>query len=154
MTMKLYTVDDVAKMTGLTSRTIHNYIKDGKLEGKKIGVQWRFTEENIQALFKDKKVEDDVTVFKNNIILEYLENKNHKKTEVCSVIDYPSKDKTEIDILSKRLLEFINSHQDRGINNFSYQYIEEHKVARFIVIGAIHQVNEFLAILQGREHGE
>jgi len=36
---KLYTVEDVAKMTGLTTRTIRNYIKDGKLKGKKIGVQ-------------------------------------------------------------------------------------------------------------------
>lgn len=32
---KLYTVEDVAKMTGLTTRTIRNYIKDGKLKGKK-----------------------------------------------------------------------------------------------------------------------
>ena len=40
---KLYTIEDIANMTRLTSRTIRNYLKDGILEGKKIGGQWRFT---------------------------------------------------------------------------------------------------------------
>jgi len=37
---KLYTVADVAELTGLTSRTIRNYLKDGTLRRRKIGVQW------------------------------------------------------------------------------------------------------------------
>lgn len=48
---KLYTAEDVAEITGLTLRTIRNYIKDGRLTGRRIGVQWRFTEADIQALF-------------------------------------------------------------------------------------------------------
>ena len=50
---KLYTVADVAELTGLTSRTIRNYLKDGTLQGRKIGVQWRFTEEDINRLFSE-----------------------------------------------------------------------------------------------------
>lgn len=48
---KLYTAEDVAQITGLTLRTIRNYIKDGRLKGRRIGVQWRFTAADIQALF-------------------------------------------------------------------------------------------------------
>lgn len=48
---KLYTAEDVAEITGLTLRTIRNYIKSGKLTGRRIGVQWRFTAADIQALF-------------------------------------------------------------------------------------------------------
>ncbi len=48
---KLYTVEDVANRTGLTDRTIRNYLRDGKLKGKKIGGQWRFTVDDIEALF-------------------------------------------------------------------------------------------------------
>ena len=44
---KLYTVADVARVTGMTSRTIRNYLKDGTLTGQKIGVQWRFTEDEV-----------------------------------------------------------------------------------------------------------
>ena len=50
---KLYTVADVAELTGLTSRTIRNYLKDGTLRGRKIGVQWRFTEDDINRLFSE-----------------------------------------------------------------------------------------------------
>ena len=41
---KLYTAEDVAQITGLTLRTIRNYIKSGRLKGHRVGVQWRFTE--------------------------------------------------------------------------------------------------------------
>ncbi len=49
---KLYTAEDVAQITGLTLRTIRNYIKSGKLKGRRVGVQWRFTAEDINALFE------------------------------------------------------------------------------------------------------
>ena len=34
---KLYTVDDIAKLTMLTTRTIRKYLKDGLLTGQKSG---------------------------------------------------------------------------------------------------------------------
>ena len=34
---KLYTVDEIAKMTALTTRTIRNYLRSGTLKGRKIG---------------------------------------------------------------------------------------------------------------------
>lgn len=49
----MYTVEDVAKLTGLTTRTIRNYLKDGKLKGKKVGSKWRFSEANVSALITD-----------------------------------------------------------------------------------------------------
>lgn len=48
---KLYTAEDVAQITGLTLRTIRNYIKSGRLKGRRLGVQWRFTAADIQAMF-------------------------------------------------------------------------------------------------------
>lgn len=47
---KMYTVDEVAELASVTSRTIRNYLKDGRLKGRKIGGQWRFTEQNVQDL--------------------------------------------------------------------------------------------------------
>ncbi len=52
---KMYTVADVASITGMTSRTIRNYLKDGSLTGVKIGVQWRFTEDEISKLFSRRR---------------------------------------------------------------------------------------------------
>ncbi|MBR6527300.1 MAG: helix-turn-helix domain-containing protein [Lachnospiraceae bacterium] len=59
---KLYTAEDVAQITGLTLRTIRNYIKSGRLKGHRVGVQWRFTEADIQALFAGSSPTSDTAL--------------------------------------------------------------------------------------------
>lgn len=45
--MKMYTLRDLAKILNLTERTMHNYIKSGKLKGQKIGGKWQISETNL-----------------------------------------------------------------------------------------------------------
>ena len=48
-TIKLYTLKDLAKMLKVTERTMHSYIKGGKLKGQKIAGRWQISERNLQA---------------------------------------------------------------------------------------------------------
>jgi excisionase family DNA binding protein len=73
---KLYTVEDIAKMTSLTSRTIRNYLKDGSLKGQKIGGQWRFTMENIKRLFDNSSFMNDVNSHKKQQVLDFIDGVN------------------------------------------------------------------------------
>lgn len=50
MIEKLYTVEEVAELASVTGRTIRNYLKSGRLIGRKIGGQWRFPESEVQRL--------------------------------------------------------------------------------------------------------
>lgn len=50
MIEKLYTVEEVAELASVTGRTIRNYLKSGRLVGRKIGGQWRFPESEVQRL--------------------------------------------------------------------------------------------------------
>ncbi|MDL2253681.1 helix-turn-helix domain-containing protein, partial [Ruminococcaceae bacterium OttesenSCG-928-I18] len=50
MIEKLYTVEEVAELASVTGRTIRNYLKSGRLVGRKIGGQWRFPENEVQRL--------------------------------------------------------------------------------------------------------
>ncbi len=50
MIEKLYTVEEVAELASVTGRTIRNYLKSGRLQGRKIGGQWRFPESEVQRL--------------------------------------------------------------------------------------------------------
>jgi excisionase family DNA binding protein len=50
MIEKLYTVEEVAELASVTGRTIRNYLKSGRLKGRKIGGQWRFPETEVQRL--------------------------------------------------------------------------------------------------------
>ena len=47
--IKLYALPEVSKITGVSYRTLQNYVKDGKIKAVKIGGKWRVTEENIRA---------------------------------------------------------------------------------------------------------
>ena len=47
--IKLYTLPEVSKITGVAYRTLQNYVKDGKIKAVKIGNKWRVTEDNLRA---------------------------------------------------------------------------------------------------------
>ena len=56
---KLYSVEEVAEMTAVTTRTIRNYLRKGVLTGTKIGGQWRFRQEDIMHMFNQEKNASD-----------------------------------------------------------------------------------------------
>ena len=47
---KLYSVEEIAQITSVTTRTIRNYLRNGILKGRKIGGQWRFSMEDIETM--------------------------------------------------------------------------------------------------------
>lgn len=48
----VYTLKEAAQIFGVTIRTMHNYIKDKRITGQKIGGIWYFTEETLQAFIR------------------------------------------------------------------------------------------------------
>lgn len=49
---ELLTVEDVMKTYHVTRLTVYNWIKAGKLEGKKAGRRWLFTPEAVADMLK------------------------------------------------------------------------------------------------------
>lgn len=137
---KLYTIEDLAEMTRLTSRTIRNYLKDGILEGKKIGGQWRFTMKDIEKFFDNSKTNQDISTTYNNEVIDFLEGKNtdsQKEVQICTIIDFHCKNILEGKELSKKLMTIINDDEEAVKNGakFSYEYIKNSSKARFILFG-------------------
>lgn len=44
-TIRLYTLTELEPILGVTHRTLQSYIKDGRLNGVKIGGKWKVSEE-------------------------------------------------------------------------------------------------------------
>ncbi len=135
---KLYTINDIASMLTVTTRTIHNYLKSGILTGRKIGGQWRFTESNISELLNSTSYSTPLYETVNEEITEYINKKsidprNKNGCEICSVI-YLKKQKNEIDIL----LENIKNDKDRP-KKYSVNLIREYdngeRIIRLIIYG-------------------
>ena len=71
---KLYSISDIAKKTKLTDRTIRNYLASGTLKGRKVGGQWRFTQDDIKALFSNDEFADDMLAKSEKNIQKYIKN--------------------------------------------------------------------------------
>ena len=136
---KLYTVEDIAKMTSLTSRTIRNYLKDGSLQGKKIGGQWRFTMDDIKRLFESSSLSKDMIDHTKQELLDFIDGVNtdvYGKIQVCTIIDYYCDSQDEAKQISDRLVSVINQQETKNAQaRFHYQYIEKEGKARFILYG-------------------
>ena len=48
----MYTVAEVAELLGVTHQTIRKYIKDGKMDCKKIGTKYYIYEEHIKKFLE------------------------------------------------------------------------------------------------------
>lgn len=48
-----YTIKEIADKFGCSTRTIKRYIDADKIEGKKLGRSWYFTEKNIEDYFSN-----------------------------------------------------------------------------------------------------
>lgn len=145
---KLYTVENIAQMTGLTSRTIRNYIADGRLRGRKIGSQWRFTDADIESLFSQRAATTEPTAAANDIITDFLSPHPRSILTACSMLDYPAPTADVAEVLHQMLDEHIQTFYPDGEIRFSYQYIEEVKVARFIFSGPADQVSKLVKIVR------
>lgn len=45
----MYNIKEVAAILEVTTRTVHTYLKDGRLKGQKVGGKWKITKENLEA---------------------------------------------------------------------------------------------------------
>jgi len=137
---KLYTVEDIAKMTGLTTRTIRNYLKDGSLEGTKIGGQWRFTMKDVKKLFNKGNVAKDMQDHQREQVLDFIDGVNtdmNGQLQICTIADYYCDTKKAAKEMSDKLMTIINTNVDvtKGGANYSYDYVEKESKARFILFG-------------------
>jgi excisionase family DNA binding protein len=48
---KLYKVEEISELFGISKLTIRTYIRDGLLKGRKLGRQWIVPEKNIKKYF-------------------------------------------------------------------------------------------------------
>ena len=51
--MDVYTVDDVATILKVSTKTVLSLLQKGTLRGRKVGRSWRVTHDSIQAYFNE-----------------------------------------------------------------------------------------------------
>ena len=150
---KLFTVEDIATMTSMTTRTIRNYLKDGTLEGRKIGGQWRFTEEDIKKLMSSGGVSNEIIAKNKQDVIDFIDGVNTDyvgETQACAIIDL-YQDASEVEKKRDKLIAFINGEGNELKPNymrFAYEYIEGEQKGRFTLFAPPVYLVEALKMLQ------
>jgi excisionase family DNA binding protein len=89
--LTLYSVDDLHEMLGVSKMTLRAYLREGRLKGRKLGVQWYVTEEAIRAYF-DESGPENIQSRKSapdKEIIYVVQGVNDlvSETEICSTVD-------------------------------------------------------------------
>ena len=84
MDRETYTIEDVAQMTGLSSRTIRTYRKMGLLEGALQGNTWTFTPEQVGKLLNEPYVQGAIEAKRNAIWTGFLQDTGKQVPSLCT----------------------------------------------------------------------
>jgi len=123
---KYFTVEEVAVITGVTGRTVRNYLKSGALTGRKVGGQWRFTQAEVQALFRTPGMEESDSS-RHQAIAAFLAGEDSPHPRACSLAELPCT-RAEAEQLRERLMAYAARHAQVQVE---YHYLPTRQKARF-----------------------
>lgn len=129
-----YTVEELAKELGVTTRTIRNYQKAQTIEGVKVAGQWRFSHEAVKMLLGES--------FTDPLLTFNQQREEKKQGESLLAIDVPI---ISEDIRAKQTQQIINQYNllYSGENRqFYYEKIND-DLARYTLVGHLTYVLTF-----------
>ena len=135
-----YSLNDLALMTGFTTRTLRNYIKQGLLNGEKQNGVWQFTADEIDRFFREPFVKEGLRIKQNSTIFDFMANRNKTQKRSCVILDIPSSVKKGNEI-SAFFCDKINDVEDVMFN-----YSWDNGTCRVILTGAADSVAEVMKI--------
>lgn len=86
----MYSINELALMTGFTTRTLRNYIKQGFLVGEKVSGAWRFSEERVENFWQVPAVRAALQAKRNGIVCDFLSDRRKQTNAMCVILDLPA----------------------------------------------------------------
>lgn len=135
MEEETYSSKEVAELLGVTTRSIRNYLRDGRLTGQKFAGKWHFTQDDVQRFIQQ----------------EYQSNQNQQRF-IDQEADYFSlqfeknfSDSTAAEQYSQDITQKINQYlADHAKSSLSYfmQKVSEQRIQ----VNLMADLNEFSLI--------
>lgn len=137
-TGNFYLISHLTLFTGLTDRTIRNYISSGILQGEKINGLWHFTPEQVDAFIRHPSVRPSILAKQNSIVYDFLLDTKKQTATACIILDLPGYN-------SKTVSEFFCCAITNGAySNLRFSLDAVGSVPRIILTGDIHAIMDLL----------
>ena len=99
-----YSIDEVSLMSGLTTRTIRNYLKDGQITAEKEDGKWAFSAEDFTGMLSNPYVRAAIKAKNNAPVFDFIADDKKGTDSACLIIDRVLDEKDE-SALIERLCE-------------------------------------------------
>ena len=135
---KTYSLNDLAMMTGFTTRTLRNYLNQGLLTGEKDNGVWKFTAEDLDCFFREPFVKEGLRIKRSAAVFDFMAGSSGKQERSCVVLDIPASLKKGSAISAF----FCDMVTDRTDVQFSYGW--DKSFCRVILTGAAEPMAEIM----------
>ena len=85
---KTYNLNQLAMITGYTTRSLRVFLKEGVLEGEKTDGIWRFSEEQVQGFISRQAVRQNMATKRNAVVFDFLAEAYRTENRACVILDF------------------------------------------------------------------
>ena len=85
---KTYNLNELAMISGFTTRSLRNFLKDGTLEGEKVEGVWQFTEEAVAAFMSRPAVRQSMEAKRNGVVFDFLADTARRENRACVILNF------------------------------------------------------------------
>lgn len=86
---EVFNIEELAIMTGLSTRTLRTYIASGFLKGEKIGGAWQFSSCALEEFFANKAIAPAIRAKRNAVVYDFMSAKPDGSGKMCVLLDLP-----------------------------------------------------------------
>ena len=134
----MYTMEQLATLTGLTTRTLRNYLKAEILQGSKDTGIWQFTEEQVSEFVRHPAVSPSIQAKHHAIVYDFLARQDHSENEMCILLDHTLGEEE-----AKELTDFF-CHAASSCSHIRFAFSYESGKARYILKGTEADVSQIM----------
>lgn len=132
MEEKTYSLREMAQFTGLTERTLRNYLEQGLFCGEKQNGAWRFTAQQLEALLENPAVRPSIQAKSAAYVYDFLRNEKKDEDAICAIVDLCATEE-EANAISRFFCDSVNALAENETAHFRFSFQSGH--ARVILTG-------------------
>lgn len=135
---KTYNLNELAMMTGFTTRTLRNYLNQGLLHGEKVDGMWQFDAGEVDRFFKEPFVKEGLRIKRNAAVFDFLADTAKKTNRTCVILDLPVSDEEGAAVSAFFCEKMLHA------TDAAFTYHRDRGMSRVILTGPEDQVTEIL----------